>query len=94
MVGRRQRLEQLQAELASVNREISEHPFASTPMRAAQSLIDSMRGREPEAIDAELQKNSLPSTQEVGRITASGMRSWARLHRTKMKLEKGIRRLT
>jgi hypothetical protein len=90
---RRQRREQLQAESASVNREISEHPFASGPMRAAQSVIDSMRGREPEAIDADLQKNSLPSTQEVGRITASGMGSWARLHRVKMKIEKRIRRL-
>lgn len=93
MVFKRRSPEQLQAALASVDREISEHPFSSAPMQAAQRLIDTMRGREPTAIDAELEKNALPSTQEVGRITASGLASWARLHRTKMKIEKRIQRL-
>ena len=87
---RRRTVEQLRIALAAVDGEISEHPFSSPRVQAAQALTDAMHGQDSSKIDAELKRNALPSTEELGRITLTGMRSWAKLHRSKQKLEKRI----
>lgn len=90
MIGRRKDLEELKAELSTVEAEISKHPLASEPIRQAQEIVEKDKGKDEAAISRELKENGLPDLAELGKVQLSGSGSWWKLHRKKNKLEKAI----
>ncbi|MGY1845146.1 hypothetical protein [Modestobacter sp. SYSU DS0875] len=82
----------LRAELVEVTARIAAHPLASDRIRAARTVVDERRSREPAEIDAALAADGLPSAHELGRAQVSGTWSWWKLHRRKRQLEKRIER--
>ena len=82
----------LRAQLEEVDALISAHPLASQRIRAADAMVDECRSGDAAEIDEALVADGLPGVEELGRAHASGMWSWWRLHRRKMKLEKKIER--
>jgi hypothetical protein len=92
MFGRRN-VSALETELREVNALISAHPLASQRIRAAGAVVDKRTSRTAAEVDEELAAEGLPSVDELGRAHASGVWSWWKLHRRKMKLEKKLRRV-
>ena len=82
----------LRAELAKVDQLISAHPLASQPIRAAGARVEERGSRSPAEVDEQLAADGLPSVEDVGRTTASGMWSWWKLHRAKRRLDQKIQR--
>jgi hypothetical protein len=91
---RRQRTRaELEAELSSVYKLISDHPLGSERHNRANAIIESMEGAGQEAIEAALAEEGLPSLLELGKTQAKGILSFGRLHRRRQKLTNTLDRL-
>jgi hypothetical protein len=93
------RLETLRTTLATVEGKIAEHPYRSADVLAAHELIESASPnpsatrKDKDALSAELLAKGLPTLEKLGLITAKGLFSWGKLHRSQKKLQRRIAKL-
>lgn len=90
---RRQPLSELQENLSAVNDQLDAHPFASPQVKRAHEIIDNRDDKDNAAVELELEKEGLPSLEELGRIQLKHTGSWWRLNRDRNKLLKQITKL-
>jgi len=87
---RRRNLVDLQKKLQLVKADLAAHPYNSPEAIRIREITDQLREKGPEFINQELSKKGLPSLADAGKIVIKGLRSFAKLHRKKHKLEKKI----
>lgn len=88
-------VEKLERDLVEVNEKIRLHPLASRRVRDAQELVDAQKsiGTDTDSINQSLSEQDLPSVEELGKVTSTGMFGWWKLHRKKKKIENQLHRL-
>ncbi|GEB23228.1 MULTISPECIES: hypothetical protein [Bacteria] len=80
----------LENQLKDIDEELSSHPFSNTRVEEANSLVESMKGKDKEEIDRTLKDRDLPGLEELGKVTATGTYSWWKLHRSRAKILKKL----
>ncbi len=92
---RKDDLDTLRGKLDFVNVEIDNHPYNSEEVRASNEIIENSKKEKKTAsdINLELSLRGLPSLEQGGQTILKGMRSFAKLHRTRVRLEKRINKL-
>ncbi len=75
--------------------EIDNHPFNSIKFKTSNEIIENCieEQKDNSEIRLELASRSRPSLDQGGPIVLKGMRSFGRLHRTRVRLEKSIKKL-
>lgn len=86
----KQTVVELKADLELVKAEIENHPYNSPEMKAANQIIESHSRKDESEISRELAEKQLPRLEELGLITVKGLRSFANLHRSRVRLEAKI----
>ncbi|MEN2737890.1 hypothetical protein ABCS02_08875 [Microbacterium sp. X-17] len=85
-------INELKLRLQLVNEQIAQHPLNSDLMKASNDVVESRGAKNVSAVEDELAVNELLPLEEIGRTTVTGLRSFARLHRLRRKLERRIAR--
>lgn len=90
-------LGELTAKLRQIEAEIAEHPMAAEEFERAGTLTESLKAQgvsDPKVINMRRAEQGLPSLEETGRIIATHMLSWGKLHRKKKKISTQIEKLS
>jgi len=91
MVDNDSRRDTLRRRLAIVNERIAEHPLSSEEFTRARAVVAQRTDDGPQAVNAELRAQGVPSLGAQARLIVRRAGSLARLNRKRLRLETRIR---
>ncbi|WP_454117669.1 hypothetical protein [Microbacterium lacticum] len=84
----------LEAELKEIDAAIADHPYNAPEVVASREIIEQFEGEGNERVEQELAARGLPGLADNGRIVATGLASYSRLHRRRKKVLNKLERLS